>query len=159
VDACAQDLEKATQLFGADVHVRDATLVCTAQKGKDCSSLALRGSVVWAGVDVALEMPCNGGHVEPPATTIAELRPFIESKVVRTIISLTHITPTLRLIRGTWRLDDLGRVDMTLEYDPRAKLIHAHLRNAWRASPLWKALGLLPPLTRPVLTLDGKLVK
>ena len=128
--ACVHEVEtsaKVKQVFGESPQVRELNLGCDLGQSKDCARLVAESEFGWDGVALQIELPCTKGIVDiaaPLAAQIAELRTFVDSKPMRTLVRLSGKEAPRVWNNGEWtsegQFDDAPMVAFT----PGKKTIH-----------------------------------
>jgi hypothetical protein len=150
--ACVKDLEssaKVKQLLGATPKVEMLDLACDLGDSPDCTSLTADSQLAWRGVSLEIELPCNHGVVELPhtvATEIAEVRRFVESRAMRTLVQMSTSDPYPVRVwnNGVWMSE--GRFDdaPAIWFRPGEKAIHVQAisEHGPAAAAYLRALGI-----------------
>jgi len=146
-ERCAKDLEanpKARAMFG-QVHVSSLRLRCDLEGGA-CKNVRGTATFEWKGVTSEIVLPCKNGVVQVSAGELAPLRDFLDSKPVRTLVTLSRDRPHLIPLRNGWQLGAADRDLPMLEFDAKQRVIAARSLGARGPSGqrFWNALGLDP---------------
>jgi hypothetical protein len=128
--ACVKDLEvspRAKKLFGETLAVSKLSLTCDLMRSADCSDPTAQATFRWDGVEARVELPCAKGVIDIPAPVarrLMELRAFLDSKVVRTLVRMAGKDPPRVWGNGNWRME--SRIDdgPTITFEPGKNVIN-----------------------------------
>lgn len=148
--ACVKDLEtspRVKKLFGEALTVVELDLMCNLSSSADCRDTVAQASFKWDGVEARVELPCTKGVIDIPAPIAAkltELRAFLDSKVVRTLVRMASKHPPRVWGNGDWRMEANIDDGPMLTFEPGKKVIN--IRSVSDKGPsavkLWKELGI-----------------
>jgi len=73
---CALDLKKRGRpVFGEQVKVAELDLACDLGESPDCTAVTARATIVWTGVEVAVDLACPRGKVDLATNVRARFEP------------------------------------------------------------------------------------
>jgi hypothetical protein len=128
--ACVKDLEsspRVKQLFGAPLVVSELDLMCELSSSPECRDPIAQVTFPWDGVAARIELPCTKGVIDLPAPTAAkltELRAFLDSKVVRTLVRMAGTHRPRVWNNDHWMLQAMIEDGPMITFQPGTKVIH-----------------------------------
>ncbi|MFT3696365.1 MAG: hypothetical protein QM831_24710 [Kofleriaceae bacterium] len=168
---CAKAFEahpQVRELFGA-ITIDHVEAFCVMSESKDCSSLLAQVTWDWGNVQNEETFPCVAGAITVPPTIVTEaqeLRPWLATKVMRTLLGTSIQNPIQFGDRYALTLRDR---DFDVFWKPKTEVVELVSQNTPAAQSVWKQLGLDPKallvkedgldVIKAVVNFNGKLVK
>jgi hypothetical protein len=144
--SCAHSFETSPQahaILGDAITVSELVLGCDLAASPDCTVGETEASVVWQGLSAQLDLPCTNGQVTMPPPLVAsltELKGFMASKPVRTLVKLASSPPRM-WNNGNWAIDG-GMTAPMLSWKPGTTTIEARSMGEKLSPAYWKELGI-----------------
>ncbi len=148
--ACVKDEETSPvvrQAFGSSPKVNELSLECELGSSPDCSQLIARSEFAWDGVALQIGLACNAGVIDlprPAVDAIAELRTFVDSKPMRTLVQMSGKTSPRVWRNGEWTSEGQFDDAPMVTFQPGTRTIHVRAigESGPGAASYLKALGI-----------------